>query len=110
MLCKYEKHYTNEKEDDELEKHDEATGEDGTAAIRLIARSEEALNDSLVGAVGGHGQEASANDSGPKGIGFAEAPGEIQEPQLMTVERGDLRDFRPTPGNFVQQQSERDQA
>ena len=86
VLRKYEKQRADEKEYGELEKDDEAAGENGAAAVGLIARGEEALNDGLVCAVCGHGEKGAADHTGPKGIGGGEAPRKIEKLQFVAVE------------------------
>ena len=40
-----------------------------SARFAQIARGEQALDHELVGAVRGHGEEGSAEDAGPEGVG-----------------------------------------
>ena len=59
----------DEEEEGELEEDDDAAGEQGEAGFAEVAGGEHALDHELVGAVRGHGEEGSAEDAGPEGVG-----------------------------------------
>ncbi len=73
---------------------------ESSAALRiaLVARSEQALDHQLVGAVGGGVQEHAADQSGPEGIGFGEGEREVPNLQLSRCCRRRV-DRRPTAGD-----------
>ena len=52
--------------------------EQGEARLAEVAGGEHALDHELVGAVRGHGEERSAEDAGPEGVGLGEVEGEVE--------------------------------
>src|SRR5207249_12301984 len=78
------KEHANQQKHGELDKHDAAAGEQGAAAVAFALRSEEALHDDLVGAVGGHGEKGAADESGPEGIFGGEFPGKTEKVEFVT--------------------------
>ena len=63
-----------------------------------VAGGQHALHHELVGAVRGHGEEGSAKDSGPEGVGLGEIEGEVEEVELAGG-CGDFVDLRPASGD-----------
>ena len=59
----------DEQEEGELEEDDDAAGEQREARFAEVLGGEHALDHELVGAVRGHGEEGSAEDAGPEGVG-----------------------------------------
>ena len=72
----------DEKKERELDEDDDAAGEQGEARLAQVARGEHSLNHQLVGAVRGHGEECSAEDSGPEGVGRRQVDGEVEHVEL----------------------------
>ena len=65
---------------------------------REVACGEQALHHELVGAVRGHGEEGSAEDAGPEGVGLGEVEGEVEEVELACG-CGDCVDVVPAAGD-----------
>ncbi len=101
---------TDHEKHGELEKNDEAAGENGAAAVRLRASGEQALHDGLVCAVSGHGEKSAANQAGPEGVVRRKIPMEIQELEFVAIDGRDVCNFRPAARNFVEQKTKREQA
>ncbi len=72
----------DEQEERELEEDDGAGAEQGEAGLAQIAGGEHALHHELVGSVAGHGEEGSAENSGPEGIGLGQVDGEVEHVEL----------------------------
>ena len=66
------KHQADQKEQSELEEYDHPATQQSGAALFLVARCQKALDQQLLGAVAGGGQEAATDNSGPEGVGFRE--------------------------------------
>ena len=103
-----EEAYADEQEEGELEEDDDAGGEEGEAGFAEVAGGEHALDHELVGAVGGHGEEGSAEDAGPEGVGLGEVEGEVETVELAE-RRGDGVDGVPAAGDVVAEGEEGDE-
>ena len=99
-----EEHDANQEEERKLHEHNDATGEQRGLAVAFISRGEQALHHGLVRPVARHGEESTAEDAGPESVALGEAEGEIEDAQLSSRGCGDLGNFPPAAGNFVQKQ------
>ncbi len=61
MLCEHIKEDADQQKHDELKENDDAAGEQGAAAVAFVFCGQQALDDDLVGAVGGHGEKGAAD-------------------------------------------------
>ena len=93
-----------------MDKDDDAAGEESAAAVVLVAGGEQALDDGLVGAVAGHGEECAADEAGPEGVFGCEVERKIENLQFVTGRCGDLGDFGPAAGDAVEENPEGDGA
>ena len=62
----------DEEKEEELEEDDHARAEQGKAGFAQVAGGEHALDHELICPVAGHGEEGSAEDAGPEGVGVGE--------------------------------------
>ena len=95
-----EEAYADEEEERELDEDDDAGAEQGEARFAQVAGGEHALDHELVGAVRGHGEEGSAEDAGPEGVGGGEVEGEVEHVELAGG-AGDVMDRGPAAGDVV---------
>jgi len=110
VLSEGEEKHTDQEEDGELDQDDDAAGEEGAAAVAFVACGEKALDDNLIGAVGGHGEKGAADEPGPEGVPGGPVEGEIEELEFVSGGGCNLGDFAPSAGNAVQQYEESDGA
>jgi len=90
----------DEKKNGELKQNDYAAGQQSAAAVFFIFCGEKALDDGLIGAVAGHGEECAADEAGPERIFCREVPGKIEDLQFVACGCGDLRNFGPSAGEM----------
>ncbi len=100
---------TDHEEERELKEHGEAAANDGFLGIAQIARGEEALDDELVRAVRGHGEEGAADHARPDGMRPIETGIRIYQPQLPGGRRAG-EDLAPPSLNGLPDQDARHDA
>src|ERR1035438_9478208 len=79
--------HADQQEQGELDADDGPTGQQGGAALALIAGAEEALHHELVGAVAGGGEETAAGQAGPERVGAGE---KLHGGRKTEIENGEL--------------------
>ena len=98
----------DEQEEGELEEDDGSGAEQREAALAQVAGGEHALHHELVGTVRGHGEERSAEQAGPEGVGLGQVEGKVEHVELAE-RRGDGVDVGPAAGGLVTDRPEGDQ-
>lgn len=98
----------DKKEESELHEDDDAGGEQCEARFAEVASGKHALHHELVGAVRGHGEEGSAEDASPEGVGLGEIDREAEEVELAGC-RGCCVDVLPASGNVGSEGDDRDE-
>src|ERR1017187_4463918 len=102
--------HADQQEQGELHADDGPTGQQGGAALALIAGAEKALHHQLIGAVAGGGEETAAGQAGPESVGAGEELHGGREAEIEDGEfvggRGDGHDVSPSAGDFSENDDE----
>src|ERR1700733_811559 len=97
----------NEQEERELHEDDDAAGEQRELRLRKILCSQQALDDELIRAVAGHGEEAATDEAAPEGVGLGERKSEVKDGEFVCRGCG-VMDGAPAARGFRAQRPERE--